>query len=45
MLHAELLKRADVTKHLDAKRLAELTDPVNYLGCATAMVDRVLSAR
>ena len=27
MLLAELLKRAVVTKHLDAKRLAELTDP------------------
>ena len=26
--------RPDVTRHLDAKRLAELTDPVNYLGSA-----------
>jgi 3-carboxy-cis,cis-muconate cycloisomerase len=42
MLLAELHKRPDVTKHLDAKRLAELTDPANYLGSAAAMVDRVL---
>ena len=28
-----------------ANAFAELTDPVNYLGCATAMVDRVLAAR
>jgi 3-carboxy-cis,cis-muconate cycloisomerase len=45
MLLAELQKRPDVTKHLDAKRLAELTDPVNYLGSAQAMVDRVLGSR
>jgi 3-carboxy-cis,cis-muconate cycloisomerase len=44
-LLAELEKRPDVTKHLDAKHLAELTDPVNYLGSATAMVDRVLARR
>jgi 3-carboxy-cis,cis-muconate cycloisomerase len=44
-LLAELEKRPDVTRHLDAKRLAELTDPVNYLGSAQAMVDRVLRAR
>jgi 3-carboxy-cis,cis-muconate cycloisomerase len=42
-LIAELEKRPDVTRHLDAKHLAELTDPVNYLGSATAMVDRVLA--
>jgi 3-carboxy-cis,cis-muconate cycloisomerase len=42
-LLSELEKRPDVTRHLDAKRLAELTDPVNYLGSATAMVDRVLA--
>jgi 3-carboxy-cis,cis-muconate cycloisomerase len=41
----ELKARADVTRHLDAKRLAALTDPVNYLGSAPAMVDRALSSR
>ena len=44
MLLAELEKRPDVTKHLDAKRLAELTNPANYLGSAAAMVDRVLAS-
>ena len=32
-----------MTKHLDKTRLAELTDPVNYLGSAQAMIDRVLN--
>jgi 3-carboxy-cis,cis-muconate cycloisomerase len=41
----ELKRRPEVTRHLDAKRLAELTDPVNYLGSAPAMVDRVLASR
>src|SRR5262245_13941926 len=41
----ELARLPDVTRHLDAKRLAELTDPVNYLGSAPAMVDRALSSR
>jgi 3-carboxy-cis,cis-muconate cycloisomerase len=40
----ELERNADVTRHLDKKRLAELTDPVNYLGSAPAMVDRALSS-
>jgi len=40
----ELKRRPEVTRHLDAKRLAELTDPVNYLGSAPAMVDRALSS-
>ena len=43
-LLAELERLPEVTSHLDAKRLAELTDPVNYLGSAPAMVDRVLKA-
>jgi 3-carboxy-cis,cis-muconate cycloisomerase len=42
-LLAQLERRPDVTRHLDAQRLAELTDPVNYLGSAPAMIDRVLS--
>ena len=39
----ELKGRPALTRHLDAKRLAELTDPINYLGSAQAMVDRALS--
>jgi 3-carboxy-cis,cis-muconate cycloisomerase len=42
-LLAELERLAEVTRHLDARRLAGLTDPVNYLGAAPAMIDRVLS--
>jgi 3-carboxy-cis,cis-muconate cycloisomerase len=41
----ELKRRPDVTRHLDGKRLAQLTDPINYLGSAPAMVDRALAAR
>lgn len=41
----ELKHRPAVTQHLNAKRLAELTDPVNYLGSAPAMVDRALASR
>ena len=44
-LLAQLQRLPEVTRHLDAKRLAELTDPVNYLGSAPAMIDRVLSSR
>jgi 3-carboxy-cis,cis-muconate cycloisomerase len=44
-LLAELKRRPEVTRHLDAKRLTQLTDPVNYLGSAQAMVDRALSSR
>jgi 3-carboxy-cis,cis-muconate cycloisomerase len=43
-LLAELERLSEVTRHLDAKRLAELTDPVNYLGSTPAMIDRVLGA-
>jgi 3-carboxy-cis,cis-muconate cycloisomerase len=42
-LLSELEKLPEVTKHLSPSRLAELTDPVNYLGSAPAMVDRVLA--
>jgi 3-carboxy-cis,cis-muconate cycloisomerase len=41
----ELENRQEVTRHLDSSRLAELTDPVNYLGSAPAMVDRLLEHR
>jgi 3-carboxy-cis,cis-muconate cycloisomerase len=41
-LPAELERLPEVTGHLDANRLAELTDAVNYLGSAPAMIDRVL---
>src|SRR5262245_19756610 len=43
-LVAELERQPEVTRHLDAGRLAELTDPVNYLGSAQAMLDRALAA-
>jgi 3-carboxy-cis,cis-muconate cycloisomerase len=41
-LLAELEALPEVTRHLDAARLAELTDPVNYLGSTSAMIDRAL---
>ena len=41
----ELERNSDVTRHFDKKRLAELTDPVNYLGSAEAMVDRALGRK
>ncbi len=44
-LLAELERNGEVTKHLDGKGLAELTDPVNYLGSAQAMIDRALGGR
>jgi len=37
-----LLKQPDITRHLDAKQLAELVDPARYVGLSGAMVDRVL---
>jgi 3-carboxy-cis,cis-muconate cycloisomerase len=43
-LLTELERLPEVTRHLDAKRLAELTDPVSYLGSVPAMIDRVLNA-
>ncbi len=39
----ELERNGEVTRHFSKKRLAELTDPVNYLGSAEEMVDRALS--
>ena len=44
-LLSELERQPEVTRHLDKARLAQLTDPVNYLGSAPAMIDRVLAAR
>ena len=38
-----LAANAEVTKHVDRRRLAELCDPANYLGLSGVMVDRVLS--
>ncbi|MBO0765525.1 MAG: 3-carboxy-cis,cis-muconate cycloisomerase, partial [Hyphomicrobiaceae bacterium] len=43
-LLAELERRPEVTRHLDEKRLAELTDPANYLGSTAAMIDRALQS-
>ena len=44
-LLAQLEREPKVTQHLDGKRLQQLLDPVNYLGSAPAMVDRVLRGR
>jgi 3-carboxy-cis,cis-muconate cycloisomerase len=41
-LLAQLERQPEVTRHLNPARLAELTDPVNYLGSAPAMIDRIL---
>jgi len=41
-LFSELSRRPEITAHLSEQRLLELVDPANYLGCAPAMVDRVL---
>jgi len=40
----ELKRRPEVTRHLKGERLAQLTDPINYLGSAPAMVDRALAS-
>jgi 3-carboxy-cis,cis-muconate cycloisomerase len=37
-----LNENAEITKHIDRKRLTELCDPSNYLGLSGVMVDRVL---
>jgi 3-carboxy-cis,cis-muconate cycloisomerase len=42
-LLAELESQAEVTRHLDAKRLAGLVDPASYLGSTQAMIDRALA--
>ncbi|HJQ60372.1 MAG TPA: 3-carboxy-cis,cis-muconate cycloisomerase [Vineibacter sp.] len=40
-----LMQSPDVTKQLDRPALAKLCDPANYLGLASAMVDRVVAGR
>ena len=40
-----LAANAEITKHVDRKKLAEFCDPSNYLGLSGVMVDRVLAAR
>jgi 3-carboxy-cis,cis-muconate cycloisomerase len=42
-LLTELERLAQVRKHFDAKQLARLTDPANYLGSVSAMIDRALA--
>lgn len=42
-LITELLRRPEVTAHLDEARLRELVDPANYLGSVQEMIDRVLN--
>ena len=37
-----LAANAEITRHVDRKRLAGLCDPANYLGLSGVMVDRVL---
>jgi 3-carboxy-cis,cis-muconate cycloisomerase len=38
----ELMAEPEIAKHLDSRQLEALVDPVNYLGVAGAMVDRLL---
>ena len=40
-----LAANAEITSHVDRKKLAELCDPSNYLGLSGVMVDRVLERR
>ncbi len=40
-----LAENPEITRHLDRAALARLCDPVNYLGQAGVMVDRVLARR
>lgn len=42
-LVTELMRRPEVTKHLDEPRLRELVDPANYLGSVQQMIDRALN--
>ncbi len=42
VLLPELAADVEITRHLDATRLAALVDPANYLGTAGAMVDRLV---
>jgi 3-carboxy-cis,cis-muconate cycloisomerase len=38
-----LAANAEITRHVDRKKLAALCDPANYLGLSGVMVDRVLA--
>ena len=38
-----LAENAEITKHVDRRKLAELCDPAQYLGLSGVMVDRVLA--
>ena len=38
-----LAANAEITKHVERKKLEQLCDPANYLGLSGAMVDRVLA--
>ena len=40
-----LVAEPEVSRHLDRAAVERLTDPVNYLGAAPTMVDRVLAGR
>jgi 3-carboxy-cis,cis-muconate cycloisomerase len=40
-----LAETPEIVRHLNRAQLAELCDPVNYLGQAGVMVDRVLARR
>ena len=39
-----LVRRPEITKHLDQAAIQRLTDPANYLGMAPQMVDRAVAA-
>jgi 3-carboxy-cis,cis-muconate cycloisomerase len=42
-LAAALAEMPNVTKHFDEGKIAQMTDPANYLGLAPQMVDRAIS--
>ena len=44
-LASVLSSMSEVSSHLDQTRIAQLTNPANYLGMAPQMVDRVLADR
>jgi 3-carboxy-cis,cis-muconate cycloisomerase len=41
-LREELTQTSEVTRHLPAERLVQLTEPANYLGSLEAIIDRAL---
>ncbi len=40
----QLQDDAEIIRHIDAEKLAALVNPVNYLGSAPAMIDRLLAS-